>query len=302
MADENRPIVKIDVAGDFGPAGDRLVKVVAATIGGAVEPYQIIRVAKATSRAAVIAAKTEIEIDELRHRALMRREREEIQHQRNIESITGLALPYLRSDAKPDQIDPDWISHFFEQCRNTSGQELQLLWARILAGEANSPVQLCRRTLNIVSTIGRDDAHQFEVLCRFTWRFSGGWDGSEPLVLNWHHPIFANTGLKFVGVMNLRSIGLIDYSANTNLIINIPRTSTASYFDRALRIETPDRPPTMPAHMDWSIPAGNVLFTRSGEELSIIPEVQPVPNYFDYVRDSWIYMASPTPGFRIQEV
>ena len=70
---------------------------------------------------------------------------EEAQRQQNMEDITVRALPQLDENAKPDSIENDWITNFFAKCRIVSGNEMQELWSRILAGEANVPGTYARR-------------------------------------------------------------------------------------------------------------------------------------------------------------
>ena len=35
-------------------------------------------------------------------------------------------------------MEEDWIANFFDKCRIVSDSEMQSLWARVLAGEANA--------------------------------------------------------------------------------------------------------------------------------------------------------------------
>lgn len=65
---------------------------------------------------------------------------EEAKKQANIEAITLKALPDVKPEAKTEGVEDDWIANFFDKCRLISDEQMQSLWARILAGEANSPV------------------------------------------------------------------------------------------------------------------------------------------------------------------
>ena len=64
---------------------------------------------------------------------------EEMTKQLNMESITEKAILHLNDDANPDAMENDWITNFFDKCRTVSDDDMQELWARILAGEANNP-------------------------------------------------------------------------------------------------------------------------------------------------------------------
>ena len=63
---------------------------------------------------------------------------EEAKQQGNMEAITK-ALPLVTDGAKLQEIEDDWITHFFERARLISDNEMQKLWAAILAGQANAP-------------------------------------------------------------------------------------------------------------------------------------------------------------------
>ncbi|MGO9633300.1 MAG: DUF2806 domain-containing protein, partial [Steroidobacteraceae bacterium] len=50
---------------------------------------------------------------------------EEAKKQYNIEAITEKALPLLGEGASPQNIEDDWIAHFFDRCRLISDEEMQ---------------------------------------------------------------------------------------------------------------------------------------------------------------------------------
>ncbi|MEQ9490898.1 MAG: DUF2806 domain-containing protein [Alphaproteobacteria bacterium] len=115
-----------------------LIEKISEAIGGAMRPRQIRRVAEAEADAAVILAKADIEISALQRRALGRFLLEEGVRQANIEKVTELAIRELEDDADPSKVDNDWIASFFEKARLVSDEDMQVLWSKLLAGEANS--------------------------------------------------------------------------------------------------------------------------------------------------------------------
>ena len=64
-------------------------------------------------------------------------------------------------------MDNDWTVNFFDKCRIVSDDDMQTLWSRILAGEANSPGSYSKRTVNFVSEISKEEADLFTSLCGF---------------------------------------------------------------------------------------------------------------------------------------
>ena len=85
----------------------------------------------------------------------------ESKKQKNIENLTRRALPELKQDAQPDNLDHDLLVYFFDRCRPVGDQEMQGLWSRVLAGEANSPGGFSKRMLNLLFDLQKADAESF---------------------------------------------------------------------------------------------------------------------------------------------
>ena len=124
--------------GELSKPATVLIEKISDAIGGIFQPYQIRRVAEAQAQAEKIQAVSRIEITELQRRAVQRFLAEEAIKQNNIESITRRALTDVRENARPEQVEDDWIANFFDKCRLISDDQMQTLWSKVLAGEANS--------------------------------------------------------------------------------------------------------------------------------------------------------------------
>ncbi|MCI0694675.1 DUF2806 domain-containing protein, partial [candidate division KSB1 bacterium] len=157
--------------GEISKPATVLIKKIFDLIGGYFKPYQIKRVAKAEAEAEIIKAQAQIEITDLQRRALSRFITEEARKQENIEKIAQKALPLLKESSRPENIEDDWIVNFFDKCRIVSDEEMQSLWAKVLAGEANAPGTYSKRTVNFLNSIDKIDAKLFISLCGFGWDF-----------------------------------------------------------------------------------------------------------------------------------
>ena len=177
--------------GDLGKPANTLVKKVSYAVGGFFAPYQVKRLAKAEAEAAITKAQSEIEITDLHRRTVHRWIEEEAQRQKNMEDITNKALPQLNEKANPDSMENDWLVNFFDKSRIVSDNEMQSLWSRVLAGEANNPGTYSKRTVNFLSDLDKVDAALFTKLCGFTW-FIGN---LVPLVFDVNAEIYKKTGL-----------------------------------------------------------------------------------------------------------
>ena len=123
--------------------GNTLAKRVSEAVGGLFKPWQIQRVADAEAQAeakrAVILVESQIEVTELQQRAALRWLDEETKNQANIEAITSKAVSHLSEQAAPDRLEDDFLRNFFDKGRLISDEQMQDIWARVLAGEANHP-------------------------------------------------------------------------------------------------------------------------------------------------------------------
>jgi len=109
-------------------------------------------------------------------RARRRRELEDIRHQQNIEAIILRAADQLPPDegVADNQPDPDWVNDFYEGSKNVSNEQMQDLLSKILAGEVAQPGSFCRRTLNVVRSLGEPELASFARVCSWAWRLKPG--------------------------------------------------------------------------------------------------------------------------------
>src|SRR5665213_2140885 len=122
--------------------------------------------ADAKKYVAITEAETKIQIDDMKRRAKQRRDDEECIHQQNMESITYGACERLTEDAKPQDMDQDWVTNFFDKCRIVSDERMQQIWSNVLAGESNATGSFSRHTVNIVANLDKQTAVAFENVCR----------------------------------------------------------------------------------------------------------------------------------------
>lgn len=83
----------------------------------------------------------------------------QIQKERNIESVIGkTALELEGKDANIDEeVDKDWLNRYFNIVENISDEDMQNLWAKILAGEILQPKTNSLRLLDFLKNTSRDE-------------------------------------------------------------------------------------------------------------------------------------------------
>jgi hypothetical protein len=56
--------------------------------------------------------------------------------------------------------------NYFDKCRIVSDNQMQILWCKVLAGEANSHGSYSKRTINLLGSIHREEAELLNTLRR----------------------------------------------------------------------------------------------------------------------------------------
>lgn len=273
MSDE-LPLVNFE--GTSGPA-TALVEKISEGIGGLCRPWQIKRVARAEAEADKIKALAQIDIGELQRRALTRFVAEETQKQENIENITRMAIEDLKDDAKPQDMENDWIANFFDKSKLISDKEMQSLWAKVLAGEANRPGKYSKRTVNFLSSIDKSDAELFTKLCGFCWLM-----GENVIPIYDHNDnIYKDNSVTFAALRHLEDLGLIKFDlATTYQRIYSANEFVSIYFGNIVFLK-------FPSDINNIFNIGHVMLTKIGQELTPISGAKPVEGFFDYIINKW---------------
>lgn len=98
---------------------------------------------------------------------------------RNFNRIAQKADEVYRRDqisSKTDTVDKeknfsvDWFVRFFEDAGNISDEEIQELWAKVLAGEIKQPGSFSLRTLDVLKNLSKSEAEIIQVLASYAIR------------------------------------------------------------------------------------------------------------------------------------
>lgn len=274
--DGNLP-APITLLGDLSKPATVLIEKISDAVGGMFKPFQIARVAKAEAEADLIRAESQIQITDLHRRAMHRFIEEEGTRQANIEEITAKALPQLEEKASPEKIEDDWITNFFDKSRIISDGDMQQLWSRVLAGEANAPGHFSKRTVNLLSDLDKRDAELFTSLCGFVWQIGD----VVPLVFDIQAEIYNERNLNFNTLSHLEALGLVQFDNIAGFLrMRLPKRVTAYYYGKLVEI-------TLPNDADNVLKVGRILLTNAGRELAFVCGARPVDGFFDFVVDRW---------------
>ena len=261
-----KSLIHIDTKGLSKPA-TKLIESVSKGIGKLYEPTAIRRKAKAKADAALILTQGETERRELLMRAAHRMAFIEARRQEVIESIIGQARQLLPVAVSEEPVSEDWMVQFFECAKDVGDQEMQALWAKILAGEVTAPGKYSRRTLEVLKTLDRQDAVAFTQYCSVSFRHSVGS----------HFTFQTQTTQDCLGQLSqydienhLISLGLLAAEAAWYGLSKLSGW-VIHYFDMSWKISAPAKPKLSSSGIELLEQVMTVRsFTAVGEELATV--------------------------------
>lgn len=232
MGDIGTPCVREmmeDIVG-LGKAAEKLLEVVSRGVGTLYRPRAIRMEADARAYETRVLGKATAEVDterarlavlaeldrttmpagteaQLAERARERFLRRELKRQRNIESITDAAFEELPEDVSDVPVDDDWCRRFFNVAEDVSDASIQVLWARVLAGEVSRPGSFAIRTLSVLRDLTHAEAQAFEAACNLC--FDEGYLLQPPQYDAWSVDWLSQFGLSHENLLALQEAGLI---------------------------------------------------------------------------------------------
>lgn len=268
MADGNS-IVNL---GDLAKPATVLIEKVSNAVGVLYEPRRIRKKAEAEAEAEKIKALVGIELSEIQQRGIERLVHQEARKQENIESITAKAAAELPPNAKTDELEEDWVAHFFDRCDKVSNEQMQSLWSRLLAGEATNPGTYSKRTVDFIATMDKSDADLFTKFCQFVWVVGE----VTPLVFDEQAEVYTSQGIDFSSLKHLDSIGLISFESTSGYRkLRLPKQAMIFYYGLPTLAE-------FAKEKDNDMQVGKVLLTQAGKELVNICGSQRNQEFYEY--------------------
>ena len=262
--------------GELSKPATMLVKKISSACGVLYEPTRIRREAKANADVALIEADSRIQVGDRERIALTRFVQEQVREQQNIEGITTKALPNLDPESDPSKMDEDWVSNFFSKCRLVSDEEMQELWASLLAGEANKAGSISKRTVDFVAAMDKSEAEIFARLCRFT---ANSWKAA--LIFNFNDKILEGNELPYKDLAHLDTIGLIKLEANGFIREGI---------EEGIHIQVDGKILTLKQKIKrekHEVKLGMVVLTKIGEEMRQFVNFSPADGLYEYCVENW---------------
>ena len=152
----------------------------------------------------------------------------------NIKNVVSEAANMLTDKEIADhEPDPDWTARFFNCAQDVSLEDMQKIWAKILAGEVERPGKTSLRAMDTLRNMTRKDAELFEKIASFVI-------GSEFI---FYDDIYTYTQhyefIDFDNILHLTDCGLIN-AQSLKREISRENDFVFKYLDNALMITRND--------------------------------------------------------------
>ena len=127
---------------------------------GQAHAMQIIAGAQADARAILVSPDATVKGQlDLGAAVTQRIQFQEEKRQANITAVIRQAAQELgQSEVQDHEVDHDWAARFFNNVQDVSSEEMQQLWAKVLAGEVERLGQFSLRTLDIIRNLSVGEA------------------------------------------------------------------------------------------------------------------------------------------------
>ncbi|MBO4845815.1 MAG: DUF2806 domain-containing protein [Lachnospiraceae bacterium] len=156
--------------------------------------------------------------------------------------------------------DFDWFVRFYEAVGNVSDEEMQDIWAKILASEISESDSFSYRTIDILRNMSRKDAELFVRICSHSFT-----DGPERMFLPNDKRYLEKCGIQYIDIMRLNEQGLMFNDSTISLSIEINK-------DQKILLANNELVLTIAATDGKEIVANlnQYPFTESGKELATL--------------------------------
>ena len=133
-------------------------------------------------------------------------------------------------EVSDEPVDPDWATHWHQRAGNVSNEEVQLYWARILAGEIKQPGSFSLHTLDLLSRMSREDVELVDRAARLqieTFIYWGPPGNDE---------FSSKTGLSFNFILSLSELGVTSGTSRLTLLRTLEKNTINWIFKSHNRI------------------------------------------------------------------
>lgn len=190
----------------------------------------------------------------------------------NQNDIVEIAMQSMQSDAKPENVEDDWLAQFMDKAKFVSSQEFQWIWGKILARECNKPGSIPFALLYTLEKMDKEDAEAFTALCRISVHLK---EEYTPVIIYSKFVEYKSLiEINFDKLISLNALGLIEMNigvlSSGYVLESETFPTTVHYFDKEYEF-----------FEEQQIPIGNVIFTKVGQALCQSIDVDEIEGFWE---------------------
>lgn len=143
----------------------------------------------------------------------------------HFEKVVSFAAEEITHPENVDRVDPEWADEFRIYAETSHDEEMQRLWAAVLAGEINKPGSFSKRTMSALKGMSKNEAQAFRAICSYSTQINVVDEMKdslhEPIIVlvkDESDPTFNCGSLKYDDLSILDAIGLIDTSLMLHVV------------------------------------------------------------------------------------
>lgn len=275
---DNLQVIPPEAFTATGKFGEKLLDKISNAIGWAVIPKNTKKYRLEAEEYLIEQIKKDEKIPALAKAAYISNARKLIKQYVNKCDIYLKAMNDLASDTNRDKeesaenIDDDWLEFFFDKAKDINREDMQIIWAKLLAKEIAKPNSVSKQLLHILSVIDYEEAEAFQKLANFTVFIE---ETPYTLIFDTLFEAFYNKhGLRQEEIFRLEDIGLLQKAeVGYNLTVTEPSTKLI-YFDFEIDLGVSD-----------VVAVGNIALSRAGAELmSIIMDKRRIEEFESIIK------------------
>ena len=208
--------------------------------------------------------------------AMISNARKSIKEYINQNDIINIGMNNMSSNANMEKIDDDWLMYFLDKAKNTTNEQLKIIWGKLLAEEAVVG-GISKKLLHVLSVISPEDAAAFGNVCNY-YVFVDNVQGLEGVL-----QIFDAKKIGIDNLQRLESLGLINFpfagcgtiAYGIDFLDGDDKVVELRYFGKKIKINVPDS----------QLNLGCASLTKEGEQLRRIIEPKEINNLIQEILD-----------------
>lgn len=188
--------------------------------------------------------------------------------------------------SEDSSVNDEWLERFMDSAKFVSEEEVQILWANILAKEFEEPNSTPPSVIRILSEITPQYAKAFNAICNLAVAISvvdiegNIYDAEEVVIVPPNCEYLKQYGINFYVLNELQILGLIQYHALGDFIARFDNTKFTK-----VNLKYGIQSATVIKYENNKFPVGTVILTSAGEAIGRFSDHASILGHFDEVCD-----------------